>query len=78
MASESIAQEAEGRMGYWPNAEWPKAEWAIDSEPIRARGIIVNESRNRTSIEFSQNESNTVAMTNQNKQTARWPNHDPN
>ena len=22
----------------------PKAEWAIDSEPIRARGIIVNNS----------------------------------
>ena len=34
MGSESIAQEAEGRMGYW-------AEWAIDSEAMRAREIIV-------------------------------------
>ena len=32
MGYESIAHEAEGRMG--------SASWAIDSEPMRARGII--------------------------------------
>ena len=32
MGSESIAHETEGRMG---------VSWAIDSEPMRARGIIV-------------------------------------
>ena len=35
MGSESIAHEAEGRLG-----------WAIDSEPMRARGIIVLEKFN--------------------------------
>ena len=34
MGSESIAHEAE-----WPMR--PKAEWAIDSEAMKARGIIV-------------------------------------
>ena len=33
MGSESVAHEAECRM--------PNAEWAIDSEAMRARGIII-------------------------------------
>ena len=28
-------------MGYESIAHWPKAEWAIDSEAMRARGIII-------------------------------------
>ena len=40
----------------------PKAEWAIDSEPIRARGMIVKNIASRMKARSGQNHDNKIAL----------------